>query len=379
MAGAGKIAPVTVFATTGDCADGAVSDAANNPGLLSDCEALLSSRDTLEGTATLNWAGNTPISDWDGITVDGTSQRVSRLVLFGPVRGEILTGEIPPELGRLSSLQVLRLMFNQLAGEIPSQLGDLSSLRELDLSGNRLTGAIPPELGNLSNLQVLRLIFNGLDRGIPSQLGSLSDLQELWLSYNQLDGAIPPELGDLPNLDTLYLKGNDLTGCIPDGLRDVESNDFADLGLPFCEPQTPGAPTVSTAAVGTYMVRIDSLIPVTAAFSEPVSGFTIEDISVVNGSVGSLVGSNGDSVYTFDVTPNAIGDVTVYVAAAVAEDGDGNANTAAVQLSLGIPYDDDRDGAISRDEVITAIGDYLFSGLLTRDQVIEFIALYLFG
>ena len=136
---------------------------------------------------------------------------------------------------------------------------------------------------------------------------------------------------------------------------------------------------MSTAAVGTYMVRIDSPIPVTAAFSEPVSGFTIEDISVVNGSVGSLVGSNGDSVYTFDVTPNAIGDVTVYVAAAVAEDGDGNANTAAVQLSLGIPYDDDRDGAISRDEVITAIGDYLFSGLLARDQVIELIALYLFG
>ena len=79
------------------------------------------------------------------------------------------------------------------------------------------------------------------------------------------------------------------------------------------------------------------------------------------------------------MTPNAIGDVTVYIAAAVAEDGDGNANTAAVQLSLGIPYDDDRNGAISRAEVTTAIGDYLFSGLLTRDQVIALISLYLFG
>ena len=28
----------------------------NNPGLVSDCEALLASRDTLVGTATLNWS-----------------------------------------------------------------------------------------------------------------------------------------------------------------------------------------------------------------------------------------------------------------------------------------------------------------------------------
>ena len=99
---------------------------------------------------------------------------------------------------------------------------------------------------------------------------------------------------------------------------------------------------------------------------------------MVNGSAGSLVGFNGDSVYTFDATPNAIGDVTVYIAAAVAEDGDGNANTSAIQLSLGIPYDDDHNGAISRAEAVTAIGDYLFSGLLTRDQVIALISLYLF-
>ena len=35
---------------------------------------------------------------------------------------------------------------------------------------------------------------------------------------------------------------------------------------------------------------------------------------------------------------------------------------------------------INRDEVITAIGDYLFSAAaLTRDQVIALIGLYLFG
>ena len=37
---------------------------------------------------------------------------------------------------------------------------------------------------------------------------------------------------------------------------------------------------------------------------------------VANGSVDRLVGGDGDMVYTFDVTPNAIGEVTVDIPAA---------------------------------------------------------------
>ena len=54
------------------------------------------------------------------------------------------------------------------------------------------------------------------------------------LRGNRLTGEIPPELGNLDNLDVLYLSGNQLTGCIPEGLRDVPTNDFAELGLGFC-------------------------------------------------------------------------------------------------------------------------------------------------
>ena len=52
---------------------GAVSDAANT-GLVSDCEALLEARDTLAGTGSLNWSENTPIAQWDGITLRGTPE-----------------------------------------------------------------------------------------------------------------------------------------------------------------------------------------------------------------------------------------------------------------------------------------------------------------
>ena len=67
----GAVAPKQ--AATGDCATGgAVPDAANNPGLVSDCEALLAARDTLARTGSLNWSADTPITKWDGITVRGT-------------------------------------------------------------------------------------------------------------------------------------------------------------------------------------------------------------------------------------------------------------------------------------------------------------------
>ena len=44
----------------------AVTNPDANPGLVSDCEALLAGKDTLRGTATLDWAVTTAIGGWDG-------------------------------------------------------------------------------------------------------------------------------------------------------------------------------------------------------------------------------------------------------------------------------------------------------------------------
>ena len=96
-----------------------------------------------------------------------------------------------------------------------------------------------------------------------------------------------------------------------------------------------GPPSVSISAGANAQVRLNSPVPVTATFSEPVSGFTLDDISVVNGTASGFSGSDGDSVYTFDVTPDSLGEVTVDIAAGVATDGDRAGNTAAPQLSLG--------------------------------------------
>ena len=424
--------------TTTCATGGAVANASTNPGLVSDCETLLEARDTLVGTGTsLNWSASTPMTAWDGITVEGTPARATQISLqnrglsgtipaqlgsltaltildfstsqqicedyvcrdteehelnrlTGTIPTELgnlsnlvhldlhrnqLSGPVPTELGGLSNLTWLSLWENELSGSIPTQLGNLSNLTSLFLSGNQLSGPIPTELGGLSNLMTLSLWGNELSGSIPTELGGLSNLMVLNLADNQLTGTIPTSLANLSLLELLYLRDNQFTGCIPSALQRVQDNDLADLALPYCVSPTV---TLSTTSVG-GPVRINSPIPVTATFSEPVFGFTVEDITVTNGVAGNFVGNDGDSGYTFDVTPNVIGVVAVDIAADVALDAENNGNTAVIQLSLGIPYDDDHDGAINRDEVITAIGDYLFSGTLTRDQVIALIGLYLFG
>ncbi|KAG8084912.1 hypothetical protein GUJ93_ZPchr0010g7327 [Zizania palustris] len=101
----------------------------------------------------------------------GTMQRLRTLLLHS----NFLTGAIPPELGGLKNLK--------LSGAIPHQIGNLkqlqqltllSSLQSLNLANNRFSGEIPAEIGNLSSLTYLNLLGNRLTGGIPEELNQLS-------------------------------------------------------------------------------------------------------------------------------------------------------------------------------------------------------------
>ena len=181
-----------------------------------------------------NWLTDAPLGDWYGVTMNEEGQVVgldlSRNALSGEIPPELgklarlrslrlggngLTGEIPPELGDLGSLTDLALYNNELSGEIPSELGKLAALTTLALGDNELAGEIPSELGNLAALTDLALYDNDLSGEIPSELGRLAALTELWLYSNDLSGRIPAELGDLSALTKLVLHTNDLSGVIP--------------------------------------------------------------------------------------------------------------------------------------------------------------------
>jgi hypothetical protein len=74
------------------------------------------------------------------------------------------------------------------------------------------------------------------------------------------------------------------------------------------------------------------LFTVTATFSEAVTGLELAEITVGNGTASNLEGSG--TTYTFNVTPVADGDVTVDIAADVAQGAATNGNAAATQLSV---------------------------------------------
>ena len=224
---------------------GAVTNAAHNRRLVSDCDALLAARDVLAGSATLNWSATLPIADWDGVTLGGSPLRITRLIL----RDSQLTGTIPPELDRLANLGILALGGNQLSGPIPPELSGLANLQELWLNDNQLIGPIPSQLASLTNLKRLSLYDNQLTGTIPPELGSLYNLRDLSLSGNKLTGPIPTGLGSLASLEELFLSGNQLTGCIPAGIAGVANNDLNQLGLPFCTGVRV-APTISAVTPG---------------------------------------------------------------------------------------------------------------------------------
>ena len=132
-----------------------------------------------------NWLSDKPLGEWVGV---GTNAQ-----------------------GRVDSLN---LGDNQLSGPIPSELGKLSSLENLGLMGNQLSGPIPSELGKLSSLENLGLGSNQLSGPIPETIGNLANLEELYLSNNQLSGPIPLTFQNLTNLDFF---GVDYTVCLPYG------------------------------------------------------------------------------------------------------------------------------------------------------------------
>ena len=208
----GETDSVNVAITVNDSQPGC--DTVGDMGLVNDCEALLDSEDALGGS--LNWGDDTPMSDWDGVTMSGG--RVTAVNL----RDQGLDGMISAALGRLSELTSLNLRSNEdLSGEIPGSLNDLSDLTVLNLHSNSHTGEIPDLSG--TSLVELYLPGNELTGSVPAWLNTMTDMTELWLWGNDLSGMMP-DLNDMTSLDKLKLNGNTgLTGIdaamLPGGLR----------------------------------------------------------------------------------------------------------------------------------------------------------------
>ncbi|KAL3632835.1 hypothetical protein CASFOL_025819 [Castilleja foliolosa] len=209
-----------------------------------DRESLSSFNLSLSSSPPLDWSLTVDCCNWEGISCDASTGRVTKLSL--PSRG--LVGIISPSILNLTSLTQLNLSRNSLLGPLPArfseplnQLQNLEtfdvnnnsftgpipygicnsspSIKRLDFSNNGFTGLIPPGFGNCTNLISLRAGFNNISGSIPSDIYGLLPLEELYLPGNRLSGLINPSLFNLTNLRSLVLFNNELTGPIPEEIE----------------------------------------------------------------------------------------------------------------------------------------------------------------
>ncbi|XP_074293308.1 putative LRR receptor-like serine/threonine-protein kinase At1g53430 [Silene latifolia] len=130
------------------------------------------------------------------------------------LKGLNLTGVLPEEFGNLCHLQEIDLSVNYITGRIPESLTKIP-LVILTLQGNLNTGPIPYEIGRITSLEQLVLQDNGFEGPIPRSLGNLKNLQNLVLGANFFNGTLPDTLVNLQNLTELKLNGNTISGKIP--------------------------------------------------------------------------------------------------------------------------------------------------------------------
>ncbi|GLJ43302.1 hypothetical protein SUGI_0899250 [Cryptomeria japonica] len=321
------------------------------------------------------WNASSPICQWRGIQWAkqgntllqcNTSLVRSNLTLYRdpsifvysiklPAAG--LTGTIPRELAKLSSLQELYLNVNMLKGPIPLELGNSQNLAVLSLRQNQLNGTIPPSIWNLCNqlveldldhndlggsipdpallnetcptLQKIDLSINHLEGSVPTFLSQFSGLRYLDLSNNSLSGTIPAALANM-SLTTLNLAYNNLTGTIPSFSQNFSQNDFVGNSPSLCGSPLQACSVIQTSNQGGgnhsrlspgavagiviglmafMVVAVSVLIALGTSKDRKIKGEFINEFEEEESGEGRLVLFEGGEHLTVDDVLNATGQV----------------------------------------------------------------------
>ncbi|XP_059453465.1 probable leucine-rich repeat receptor-like serine/threonine-protein kinase At3g14840 [Corylus avellana] len=201
-----------------------------------------------------------------------------------------LSGNLPPELGHMPSIERFLLSSNYFTGKLPDSFAGLITLKDFRISDNQFSRKIPnyiqnwkklgklviqasglkgpippgvalleklsdwrisdlngseepfPPLNNLTQLKTLILRSCNITGQLPEFLGDMTTLKTLDLSFNKLRGEIPSSFASLQKSDYIYLTGNLLTGQVPPWMLnkgntiDLSYNNFTfgELGSSSC-------------------------------------------------------------------------------------------------------------------------------------------------
>ncbi|THG05386.1 hypothetical protein TEA_015032 [Camellia sinensis var. sinensis] len=162
------------------------------------------------------------------------------LINYRDLSDNVLSGELPDELGHLTNLEYLSLPNNNFSGNLHQLFDQLKDLRYFDIRGNNFNGQIPAFIAQWKNIEQLYLMGNNFEwpvshevfqslknleilqladiTGSPRQdryfpIVNTQSLKHLDLSFNNLVGELPTFASD--NLKYMDLSFNNLVGELP--------------------------------------------------------------------------------------------------------------------------------------------------------------------
>ncbi|KAL3584068.1 hypothetical protein D5086_015129 [Populus alba] len=216
------------------------------PTFLQRCSVVDLSGNMITGDLSVmqQWGASVEVLDLSSNQLSGSLPNLTWFVRLSELnlRNNSLDGNLPAQLGDLSTSSSVDLSLNQFNGPIPGGFFTSLTLMNLNLSGNRFSGPIPVQDSGAGELLVLPsyplmesldLSQNSLSGILPSGIGNFANLRSLNLSNNNLSGLLPIQLSKLTHLQYLDLSINRFQGKIPDKLPssliglNMSNNDLA--------------------------------------------------------------------------------------------------------------------------------------------------------
>ncbi|XP_068307710.1 leucine-rich repeat receptor protein kinase EMS1-like [Pyrus communis] len=114
-----------------------------------------------------------------------------------------LSGPIDRCLAKLTSISVIRLDYTHLYSPVPAFFANFSNLTSLTLSVCGLCGTFPPEIVRISTLQTVDLLVNQMLQGSLPEFPKKGYLRILDLSITNFSGVLPVSIGNLKMLSEI--------------------------------------------------------------------------------------------------------------------------------------------------------------------------------
>jgi hypothetical protein len=223
-------------------------------------------------------------------------------VLFAP-----LVGLLPTTIGLWTNLNVFTVQSAGLSGPLPSTLEQWTALESFRIESTAISGSLPEWMGSWSALQIFSMRANLLTGKIPSAVQQWSNLLAFSVGQNSLTGSLPEWLGHWTKLGTFAVEENRLSGSIPSCIgnwTDMFAFSVGDNALHGSLPDSIGQRWSSLTIFNVSRNEIVGTIPSTVQSWTALEMFDVSH-NALTGSLPEAIGKWTD-MFEFDVDHNAL-------------------------------------------------------------------------